>query len=65
MSGTLFEDKELQNFLAHFTLPLKEKKPSRSNRKKVIVISGPTAVGKTKTSLIVASALGRAKLKDR
>lgn len=57
MSGTLFEDKELQNLLTHLTLPLKKKVPLKSRKKNIIVISGPTAVGKTKVSLLVAASI--------
>ena len=41
-----------------FTLPQKEKIPLKEKRPKVIVISGPTAVGKTKLSLFIAEVLG-------
>ncbi len=41
-----------------FTLPQKEKIPPKEKRPKVIIISGPTAVGKTQLSLYVASILG-------
>jgi len=54
----VFEDKELQELITHFTLPLKDKPSPKTNRKKVIVISGPTAVGKTSLSLLIASVLG-------
>ncbi len=56
--GVLSQDKELQELISHFTLPLKSKIPPKTKRKKVIVISGPTAVGKTPLSLLVASVLG-------
>ncbi len=45
-------------FSFSFTLPLKKKLPPRSGKKKVIVIAGPTAVGKTKLSLLIAQAIG-------
>jgi tRNA dimethylallyltransferase len=43
---------------AVFDLPLKEKLPPHVKKKKVIVIAGPTSIGKTKRSLIIAHALG-------
>lgn len=52
------EEKELQIFIGQFTLPLKQKTPPHSKKKKIIVISGPTAVGKTEISLRVAQAIG-------
>ena len=57
-SGLTFEDKELQVLLTHFTLPQKQKIIPRSKKKKVIVIAGPTSVGKTQLSLIIARAIG-------
>jgi tRNA dimethylallyltransferase len=57
-SGLTFEDKELQILLTHFTLPQKQKLDPRSKKKKIIVIAGPTAVGKTQLSLIIAKAIG-------
>jgi tRNA dimethylallyltransferase len=57
-SGLTFEDKELQMFLSDFTLPKKQKVSLRTQKKKVIVIAGPTAVGKTPLSLVIAKAIG-------
>lgn len=57
-SGVSFEDKELDQLVSHFTLPRKTPFPPSSKQKKVIVISGPTAVGKTQMSLLIAGALG-------
>ena len=57
-SGLTFEDKELQILLTHFTLPQKQSLIPRSKKKKIIVIAGPTAVGKTSLSLIIAKAIG-------
>jgi len=56
--GIVFEDKELQILLTHFTLPQKQINDPRQKRKKVIVIAGPTGVGKTQLSLIIAKAMG-------
>ena len=57
-SDTVYEEKDLANLLSKTPLPLKEKIADRIKKKKVIVIAGPTAVGKTKHSLAVAEALG-------
>ncbi|NGX46672.1 MAG: tRNA dimethylallyltransferase [Chlamydiae bacterium] len=56
--GTTFEDQELRKLLSQITLPLKKKTPDQTKKRKVIVISGPTAVGKTKLSLAIAEAIG-------
>jgi tRNA dimethylallyltransferase len=56
--GLTFEDKELQDLLSQFTLTQKQKVPPRSKKKKIIVIAGPTAVGKTQLSLVIAKAIG-------
>lgn len=53
-----FEERELQQIFSQFGLPLKEKVPPGLKKKKVIVIAGPTCVGKTKHSLAIADALG-------
>ncbi|MCX6990847.1 MAG: tRNA (adenosine(37)-N6)-dimethylallyltransferase MiaA [Chlamydiae bacterium] len=57
-AGSTIEDKELQSFSSQFTLPEKKKIPSKEKKPRVIVLSGPTAVGKTKLSLLIAHALG-------
>lgn len=56
--GVLFEEREAQQLLIRFPSPLKQKIPPSSKKKKVIIISGPTGVGKTELSLLVALALG-------
>jgi tRNA dimethylallyltransferase len=58
MTGTLFESRELKQFLIDVPLPLKKQVPSPTKKKKVIVISGPTGAGKTELSLIIAQAVG-------
>ncbi len=58
MSGTAFGNKELQSIINPFTVPLRQKLPIIPKKKKVIVLAGPTGVGKTKTSLLIAHALG-------
>ncbi|MES2122119.1 MAG: tRNA (adenosine(37)-N6)-dimethylallyltransferase MiaA [Chlamydiota bacterium] len=57
-SGLTFEEHHLKFLLSHFTLPEKLKSPSHPQKKKIIVISGPTSVGKTHLSLIIAKAIG-------
>jgi tRNA dimethylallyltransferase len=57
-SGLTFEDKQLKLFLKDFALPQKQKNPPRSNKKKIIVIAGPTGVGKSKLSILIAKAIG-------
>jgi len=52
------EEKKLQGLITPFTLPLKQKIPSKEKKKKVIVIAGPTGIGKTQLSLIIAQAIG-------
>jgi len=52
------EEQELQKLLAQIPLPQKQRSPQASKKKKVIVLSGPTAVGKTRISLIIAKAMG-------
>ncbi len=56
-SSILFTEKTSETTI-HFTLPKKEKVPPKVHNKKVIVISGPTAVGKTELSLKIAEAIG-------
>lgn len=55
--GIAFEEKEIQDILS-IPLPLKMKMPSRTKKKKVIVVAGPTAVGKTEMSIKIAQAVG-------
>jgi tRNA dimethylallyltransferase len=57
-SHTTFEDKELQSLLNPFALPLRQKISIPHKKKRVIVLSGPTGVGKTKISLQIARAIG-------
>lgn len=57
MSSAILE-KEMQELLSTITLPLRKKTPPIYKKKKVIVIAGPTAVGKTQLSLSIAHALG-------
>lgn len=57
-SGLTIEQQQLQFLLSHFTMPEKQKLVPHSKKKKIIVISGPTGVGKTHLSLIIAKAIG-------
>jgi tRNA dimethylallyltransferase len=57
-SGTATLKKEFQDLITPFNLPLKQKIGSPFKKKKIIVIAGPTGVGKTSTSLLVAEQLG-------
>jgi tRNA dimethylallyltransferase len=56
--GAVFEDKEQGLLFADVTLPLKKKTPPGLVHKKVIVIAGPTAVGKSRLGLRIAKAIG-------
>lgn len=55
MESGLSVDKELQFLL---TLPERQQLLSRSKKKKIIVIAGPTAVGKSQLALLIAQAIG-------
>lgn len=46
------------NFFSEMYLALKEKEKLSQKKKKVIVISGPTGIGKTKMSLAIAKIIG-------
>lgn len=58
LSDILTEEEEQQLLFTHFTVPQKQKLIPRSKKKKIIVISGPTSVGKTQISLVMAKAIG-------
>ena len=58
MPGTLIENKDLAEVLSPFAVPLKQKIPSAIKKKKIIVIAGPTGVGKTALSLALARQMG-------
>jgi len=58
IAGITSEDKEQQLLFTHFTLPEKQKYIPRSKKKKIIVLAGPTAVGKTHLSISIARAIG-------
>jgi tRNA dimethylallyltransferase len=57
-ANTLLDDKEIQALIHNFELPLKQKIPTPTKKKKVMVISGPTGVGKSEMSLIIAKVIG-------
>lgn len=56
--GIVYPDQEIKKYISQFSLPLKEKIPPKIKKKKVIILAGPTCVGKTKRSLIIAHAIG-------
>lgn len=58
MNDLSVEDRELQFFLEQITKPERIQVSVPNLRKKVIVISGPTAVGKTALSLQIARLIG-------
>jgi tRNA dimethylallyltransferase len=58
VSDLLSEEEEQQLLFTHFTVPQKQKLIPRSKKKKIIVISGPTSVGKTHLSIVIAKAIG-------
>ncbi len=58
MVGSSVEEKELESFFRHITLTQQESYLTPSAKKKVIVLSGPTGVGKTNLSLLIARAIG-------
>ena len=57
-SYPIFEEHQVDGMFSHLYLTLRDKKPPKSKKKKVIVIAGPTGVGKTKLSIEVANAIG-------
>ncbi len=58
MSNLTFEDKGLQALLNPFAIPLKQKIPPTYRKKKVLILAGPTGVGKTEISLKIAQVIG-------
>jgi tRNA dimethylallyltransferase len=57
-SSELIFDQHQRIIVSRFPLPEKEKTPVASKKKKIIVLSGPTAVGKSHLSLCIAQAIG-------
>lgn len=57
-AGFTLEEKVEFAFSQEITLPALEKDLLKEKKPKVIVLSGPTAVGKTKLSLMIAQAIG-------
>lgn len=57
-SNFTFEGSHTQGFINPFSLPLRERPPTAHKKKRIIVIAGPTGVGKTKLSLMIAHAIG-------
>ena len=54
----IYEELQVDGIFSHLYMTLKQKKTLKSGKKKVIVIAGPTGVGKTKLSIAVANAIG-------
>lgn len=57
-SNFVFEGSKVQGFVNPFSLPLKERDPTPHKKKRIIIIAGPTGVGKTQLSLMIARAIG-------
>ncbi len=56
MAGTTFG--KLESVVNPFAVPLRQKVSTIPKKKKIIVLAGPTGVGKTKISLQIAQAIG-------
>lgn len=56
--STTSREEQLSRLFSHFTHPEKERISEKTRRKKVIVIAGPTAVGKTEISLQISQVIG-------
>ncbi|HAZ15736.1 MAG TPA: tRNA (adenosine(37)-N6)-dimethylallyltransferase MiaA [Parachlamydiales bacterium] len=57
-SEATLKEEQFREAFASFTLPAKERISEKTRRKKVIVIAGPTAIGKTEISFQIALAVG-------
>ncbi len=57
MPSLIFDEKCLQGIFCAIPVPQQKKIPTKQKKKKVIVLSGPTAVGKTQISLKIAMIL--------
>lgn len=57
MTG-LTEQHKLNTIFSRAPSPLKEKIPIRNQKPKILVIAGPTCVGKTKHAILIAQAIG-------
>jgi tRNA dimethylallyltransferase len=55
---SIYKTENIKDLISDFCLPFKKKINHKQKRKKVIVIAGPTAVGKTKLSISIAEILG-------
>ena len=56
-SGLIFPERKAEEWISHIEKTLKERSAGESQKKKVIVIAGPTASGKTKLSIALAKIL--------
>lgn len=58
MGISYLEDKELESFFSQIYFPMPKKTPVFAQKKRVIVMAGPTATGKTELSLAIAKLIG-------
>ncbi len=56
--GIEVEDEELERLLQHFTLPERQFLPTNTKKAKVLVLAGPTAVGKSALAIQIARLVG-------
>lgn len=55
---SILSEEEQQLLFTHVNVPQKQKLKPRSKKKKIIVIAGPTCVGKSRLSLVIGKAIG-------
>ncbi len=53
-----YDEKDTMGIFSHLYYPLQKKKPNSLKKKRIIVIAGPTGVGKTKLSIEIAKVIG-------
>ena len=58
-SGIVFEEEEIQRIITNLVFPIEEpiQLVPRQKKKRVLILSGPTACGKTALSLLLAQGL--------
>ena len=54
----ILSEEEQELLFTHFPAAQKQKSIPRSKKKKILVIAGPTAVGKSRLALVIAKAIG-------
>lgn len=57
-SGSTLGDQTVQELISPFHTPLRQKIPFTPQKRKILIIAGPTGVGKTEMSLQIARAIG-------